>query len=205
MTLYMVCLYIVSVSRESLGTLTLIMVSMIHPIISVPLGKFANCLYNLMFETAFKKYFQNSSSFFAKFSRRFFTLTLNAYLTFVGGCMYYLFKSSINFRESSEFILVAMNDFKNVIFDKCKCQTKDDNPDCVNDDTNFQNYLTFLPNEVFLLLLTILPFSFHFIHALLVNSPHPVQMLDFILGKTKKHEVFNIFNDVVELEALKAT
>ena len=89
-TLYLVCLYIVAVSRESLGTLTFIMVALIHPIISVPLGKFAHCIYKLLFESCFNKYLQNSSKCGAKFCLRFFTLSLNAYLTFAACCMYYL-------------------------------------------------------------------------------------------------------------------
>ena len=44
----MCSLYVVAVSRESLGTLTFIMVAMIHPLISIPFAKFANCLYSLL-------------------------------------------------------------------------------------------------------------------------------------------------------------
>ena len=44
MTIYMTCLYIISVSRESLGILSLIMVLMLHPVVCFIFGKFSDCI-----------------------------------------------------------------------------------------------------------------------------------------------------------------
>ena len=181
MTLYMICLYVVAVSRESLGTLTFIMVGMIHPAISVTFGISARSVYTLMFQTCLKTFFQRSH-IFTKFILRFFTLTLNAYLSLIACCMYYLFEISIEFRDSSEWILIAMNDFKNVIFNACICPTIDVGDHCVNYDTNFQNYLTFLPNKTLLQLFMLIPISFHFIHSVFLFKTPPIPLLDFILG-----------------------
>lgn len=101
-----------------------------------------------------------------------------------------------------------MNDFKSAIFDKCKCPSKDIAPICVNNDTNFQNYLIFLPNEILLILFIALPFCFHLVHSLFLNTHTPVPMIDFILGtvkqKTKENMASESDNDEneIELEAL---
>ena len=47
MTIYMICLFIISISRESLGVLTVIMVMMLHPVVCYIFGKFFDCLYKI--------------------------------------------------------------------------------------------------------------------------------------------------------------
>ena len=47
MTIYMICLIIISISRESLGVLTVIMVIMLHPVVCYIFGKFFDCLYKI--------------------------------------------------------------------------------------------------------------------------------------------------------------
>ena len=47
MTIYMISLIIISISRESLGVLTVIMVLMLHPVVCYIFGKFFDCLYKM--------------------------------------------------------------------------------------------------------------------------------------------------------------
>ena len=47
MFVYMICLFIISISRESLGVLTVIMVMMLHPVVCYIFGKFFDCFYKM--------------------------------------------------------------------------------------------------------------------------------------------------------------
>ena len=100
--------------------------------------------------------------------------------------MYYLWKTSIEYRRTSESIVAAMNDFKKLNFDFCTCKDKTDKEECINKDTNFQNHLTIIPNEILLLTFMLYPLVCHLIHSfiksLLDDASSPITLLDFILG-----------------------
>ena len=186
MTLYMCCLYIVSVSRESLGTLTIVMVMMINPVIAVPLGRFSECLHKL-FWISTKKCHKGRG--FGMFCSRLFVMSFNVYLTIIAGIVYVLFKASIEFRLASEFKLVSRFDFKNSIFNKCDCPTVQSASHCADVDMNFQNLLIFLPSEYLLLAFLIAPFTLHVLYSLMFHLPKPIPMLQFILGKKENNDL----------------
>ena len=103
----------------------------------------------------------------------------------IGCIMYYLFKQSIDHRASSKDPLTAMFDFKEVIFNKCDCPPDTIKKHCKEVDLNFQNLLSFLPNEAFLLALMIVPFVLHILHSLnstLWKITPPISMLNFVIG-----------------------
>ena len=192
MTLYMCCLYIVSVSRESLGTLTIIMVMMLNPVIALPLGRFSQCLHKLFWistKQCHKGKGLSNEKNFGKFCSRFFVMSFNVYLTIIAGIVYILFKASIEFRLSSEFNLVSIFDFKNSIFNKCDCPTVESGSQCADVDMNFQNLLIFIPSEYLLLGFLIAPFTLHVLYSLMFHLPKPIPMLQFILGKKENNDL----------------
>ena len=185
MILYMCCLYIVSVSRESLGTLTIIMVMMLNPVIAIPLGKFIEFLHKLFLKASKGKDFPKTSCI-GQFCSRFFVFSFNVYLTIIASIIYRLFEASTDYRLSSEMKLVARFDFKNSIYDRCACPKSDSASHCSEVEMNFQNLLIFLPSEYFLLAFLITPFFLHVIHSLLFDLPKPIPMLQFILGNNQE-------------------
>ena len=204
MVLYMCCLYIVSVSRESLGTLTVIMVMMLNPVIAVPLGKFTGFLHKLLIKCSKGKDFPQTSKL-GKFCSRLFVFSFNIYLTVIAMIVYSLFRASIDYRLSSDKKLVAMFDFKNSIFDRCTCPESNSASHCSDVDMNFQNLLIFLPSEYFLLAFLITPFFLHIIHSLCFDLPKPIPMLQFILGtkQEEQNEVSTESSNDLEMDVLQ--
>ena len=120
--------------------------------------------------------------------------------------MYYLFKQSMAHRESSEFPLVAMFDFKEIKFNRCECKPETTQGHCYEVEYNFQNYIAFLPNEAFLLSLFIVPFLMHVLHAALLHLTPPVTMLNFVLGsRYEGEEKESMAIDEIEMEPMNTT
>ena len=193
---------------ESLGVLTIIMVLMLHPAICFVFGKFSDCIYRivcLIYRKTCKKQDSrktNCSNFFA----RLFVLSLNVYIALIGCIMYYLFKQSMAFRESSDVTKVAMFDFKGVKFNRCECPDNTKRPDCFDVKDNFQNYFNFLPNEAFLLSLIVVPFLMHVFHVALLHLTPPVPMLNFVLGSKYEDDVQESKAiDEIEMEPMDIT
>lgn len=141
---------------------------MIHPAVVVPFGVFANVMYGIIAFCCIKPLARNickNEGNFQKIIGRMFTLTFNAYLSFVGIAMYYLFKSSVTYRQTSEFFLVARHDFKGLIFNRCDCESKSNGTHCINTDTNFQNIFSTVPNEIILLIFMIYPMITHLVYS----------------------------------------
>lgn len=177
-----------AVSRESIGTLTAMMGAMIHPLVVVPFGIFATSLSegigfckNKLFGSKLEKIALKINGVLKRVFARLFVMTFNAYLSLVGIAMYYLFRSSVSYRKSSDVILVAKNDYKGLIFNKCMCNDTIDEK-CLNNDTNFQNLFSIVPNEIMLLIFVICPMAIHILHSLMVYSSKPVTLVEFILG-----------------------
>ena len=189
--LYTCCLYIVAVSRESVGTLTITMGTMIHPIVAIPIGMTANTISAIagsFVPAKMEKFLKKRSKYTIQCVSRLCTLTFNAYLSLVGAAMYYLFKSSVEYRKTSEYFLVALNDFKGLILNKCLCQSKSDGEHCINKDTNFQNLLSIIPNEILLLVFMIFPLICHVLHSFLKDAQPPITLYEFIVGKKMTEE-----------------
>ena len=175
-TFYLVCLSIINFSMESLGIFTIFMVAMIHPIISIPFGKFGNCIHKLCFD----QQVMQSSNHCTKRASRFFTFTMNVYFTFSAHCTYYLIKMLISPSQSFAHNVVGMNDSNNSL---CLCSPEDEKPYCIIDDsTDFQNHSTFWQNEMTFVFFMVLPLILHIIHSLMIDylSP-PIPMIHFIL------------------------
>ena len=242
MTIYMICLYIISISRESLGVLTVIMVMMLHPVVCYIFGKFFDFLYKIFWHIHQKacklkpntpKCLKGSGYLsviyrsmtlmvlpehprvprkasknlrFKIFLARLFVMSLNMYISLIGAMMYYLFKQSMAYRESSEFPLVALFDFKEIKFNRCECKPETTQGHCYEVEYNFQNYIAFLPNEAFLLSLFIVPFLMHVLHAALLHLTCPVPMLNFVIGSKYEDEIQESENiNEIEMEPMNVT
>ena len=114
--------------------------------------------------------------------------------------MYYLFKQSIAYRKKSEFPLKAMFDFKNVIFNRCQCLSDPLKPHCFEVETNFQNIITFLPNELFLIALFTVPLAMHILQAALLKLTPPIPMINFVLGTKYEDEV--LVQEDIEMKSM---
>lgn len=116
-------------------------------------------------------------------------MSLNMYISLIGGIMYFLFKQSFSYRAQSEIPLEALFDFKEVKFNRCECPVDTTKSHCFEVDNNFQNYIAFLPSEAFLLSLFIVPFLMHVLQAALFHLTPPISMLNFVLGTKYEEEV----------------
>ena len=200
MTLFMCCLYIVAVSRESLGALTIIMVMMLNPVIAFPFGKFTRLVWILCRKSLGQFGFKHDSNF-GHFCTRFFVFSFNVYLTLIAGIVFILFYELIDFRLKSSFKLVSRFDFKNTIFDQCTCPKPDSASHCSNVDMNFQNLLIYLPSEYLLTAFLICSFLLHFLHSCLFSLPPPIPMLNFVMGTTNAE----VINEEFEMKPLQDT
>lgn len=128
MVVYMVSLYCVSISRETLALMTIIMVIMLNPLFCLPIGMVLKSMTKLLRKIC------------GNIQHPLFVISLNAYLGVIGIIMYCLFKATINFRKASEFPLKGIFDFNFLKFDRCECPpgTTKDYCHATNDD--YQNF-----------------------------------------------------------------
>ena len=180
-TLYMICLYVTAISRESLGIFTVIMVAMIHPLVSLSIGFFASCIHKLFhfcLRTTSMESVKNNPGLMS-FSRL-ANLSFNVYLSLIACLMFYLFRLSVAYREKADLILSAFNDFTGTIFNKCTCPSGDPRSECANNDDNVQNYLTHIPTEFLFLMFIFVPLGLHVFHSLFINQT--IHMTDVIFS-----------------------
>ena len=197
MVCYMATLYVVAVSRESLGTLTIIMVGMLNPLVAIPIGSLARSFGKKIWK--YEDATDNQGYCHCVF-RRLFTFSFNIYLFLIACSVMYVFEMSLMYRNrhtTATSSVKAKHDFKNLKFDQCFCKDeKNDGHYCVNNDKNFQNYLVILQNSIFIYSFIVCHLVFHIIHSLITKLPHPLPMLDFIMGhkevqKDQLHEDIN--------------
>ena len=190
---YITTLYLIAISRISLGFLAMINVGLIHPFISVPFGILAKFLS------------ERISKFCGccKVIQRLATFSINMYFTFIAVIIAYTFKMWILTIDESDLQSSYDLDFKNQGFDLCTCKLLKDsfNTTCANVEANLQNYLNTLPIDEILYFAILIPLFCHLIQSICVFLPAPIHMVDFLIGNCDQSEKDLEENDF-ELEDL---
>ena len=155
----------------------MLMVSMIHPIVSLTLGLSIKSLRQFVSNFWPKEYKVKSTIW-----KRLMTFSINVYLALIGMIIYYLILMDL--------CPLKEHDYKNQSYDKCYCdKLKLDNPqaDCNSDDEeNVQNMFVKFPIKNFSLGFSLVSLACHVIHSLTIAIPPPIPLIDFILGSSEK-------------------
>ena len=163
--IFMSCLLFVAIKRESSELLPVIMMVLLHPIATIPIGMFAKLVSHFLSAKLFKN--QSKSTTFIILGR-IFTYSLNFHLALIAAMIYYLFVLWIFFQNSTNV------NFSNKPFDQCLCDILPEYGDeCINNETqnSFQNVFLRVPVTSVLISFIFVSFGCHLIHALAFQVP----------------------------------
>ena len=96
--MYFLSMYVIAFARESLGSMTFIMIMMLHPAIVIPMGYLVECLKDLarfslnMFGF---HYDYDPQMVFQRWLRKFFTFSTVPYLAFIMGVSHLILYSGV--------------------------------------------------------------------------------------------------------------
>ena len=169
---YVISVFVLTIKRNFSIALSMLMVSMIHPILSVIFGLSIKSIRQV-----FSKICPNRIK--SKYWKRLLTFSINVYLAFIGLVIFYMIMIDI--------CLWKDYDYKNQSYDKCQCDDRRRNGlECENEDDNLQNYFNDFSIGYFILAFSSVSLTCHVIHSLTIAIPPPIPMIDFILGSKKE-------------------
>ena len=158
----------------------MLMVSMIHPIVSMTFGFSLRGFRQFVSNFWPKKYKVKSTIW-----KRLMTFSINVYLALIGMIIYYLILMDLCLWNDDEY--------KNQSYDNCWCGDGKNNQDerCKSDEEDVQNWLIQFSIENFVLAFALMSLACHVIHSLTIAIPPPIPMIDFILGSEKSKDKEN--------------
>ena len=127
--LYVISVIILTIKRNLSMAISMLMISMIHPIVSLTFGLSMKSLRQFISNFWPKKYKVKSTIW-----KRLMTFSINVYLSLIGMIIYYLILMDL--------CPLKENNYKNQNYDQCYCdKLKRDNQqaDCKNEEENVQN------------------------------------------------------------------
>ena len=165
---YIASIYFISISRQSFGFLAILLVLLVHPIVSVPIGVVTKVYHERLMKL----------KTCPKMVLRFLTFSINCYFALIMLIMLYLYNMWIYIKHTSDLILDL--DYTNQAFDQCACENYED---CSAETSDFQNILSSIEIGPFLYLFVLNPMICHIVHSFCTFLPEPIPLLDFILCK----------------------
>lgn len=202
MCLYVVCLLIISIKRESSPTLSIVMAITLHPVSTLLFGYSTKLVGDYIVS---RLYSRPSNKTWIKILRRVLTYSLNCHLAMVGALIYYLFDLWITFQNHTSI------NFENKSFNQCTCDILSaygHGEECTNDETqnSFQNRFLNIPIKEFLIALILTSISCHIIQSVIIWIPKPLGLLHLILGhgKTKGMDASTIPRNPYRFKIIKA-
>ena len=181
---YVICLVLVAIKRESSMVLSIIMVAVIHPIVTLALGILTKTIGTLVFKKCTPDgHFSRCANYLLTVIGRLCTYSINVHLTFLAGIVLYAF----NWWYSLE---VRDVDYANEAFNQCICKPTEEKKglQCPKPEfiTNFQNDVNSVPLHTLLLTFVILSIAFHIIQSVITFFPPPLRLFDFIFGPVQE-------------------
>ena len=185
MCLYVVCLLIIGIKRESSPTLSIVMAITLHPVSTSLFGYSTNLIGHYISSRLCSSH---SNKTWIKLLRRVFTYSLNCHLAMVGALIYCLFELWITFQNQTSI------NFENKSFNQCTCDILSaygHGEECTNDETqnSFQNRFLHVPIKEFFIALIITSISCHLIQSIIIWIPKPLGLHDLILGHWKAKDL----------------
>ena len=178
--LYIACLFLITVKRESDIILAGFMVVTVHPVLSLLIGVLMKTLGDFFFDNSCEVESTRLAKVYLILGRM-FTYSINLHFTFVSGTIYYLFQEWCLMKQSSNL------DYTNSAFDQCTCQKLKTLAACTNSDDDFQQKFIKYSIPTFLSIFFIASLICHFVQACLTILPPPIRLLDYMLGSIKVH------------------
>ena len=183
MGLYLVCLLLITIKRESSTVLSISMMIMLHPLATIPTGFFVKVIGQYLSKTLFKDTHPQKLIF--KLIKRVLTYSINCHLALIATMTYILYVLWMGFEMSSNL------NFSNKPFNQCECDILSDYGhayECTNKEAenSFQNQFLNVKLPVVIISLLVSSILCHIIQSILVQLPAPVTLLDFVLCHNKK-------------------
>lgn len=185
-TLYIISLLVMAISRRSTVVLPITMSVMLHPLVMVPIGVTTKAIEQYLMAKLFK-----TNSVTMKILHRLFTYSLNLHLALIATLLYYLYNIWIALE-----VMSSMN-FDNEPFNRCECIVLGEyGQQCQNKETenSFQNLLIGVSIRPFLIAFLVASILCHIIHSLAICFPAPIKFLDFVLGNSNSTSDTSISN-----------
>lgn len=175
---YMSCLFVIAIKREATIMISIVMMVMINPAITLAIGAFARTIGQLLSEKFPQLY---------KFHRlaRLFTYSINGHFTLVAALTIYMYDMWYSLQKRAEFAPTGD------LYDKCTCDVlKARNQVCINkkSEYSFQNEFLLVPLQTMLLTFLIISVICHMIQAFFFHLPAPIPLYQFIDGKEDKED-----------------
>ena len=153
----------------------MLMVSMIHPIVSMTFG-----LSIKSFRQFVSKFWPKKYKIKSTILKRLMTFSINVYLALIGMIIYYLILMDI--------CLLKGNDYGDH-YNRCYCDGSNSNdPKCNDPKLNLQHLFVQFSIDKFTLAFSLVSLACHVIHSLTIAIPPPIPMIDFILGSEKSKD-----------------
>ena len=170
---YMACLFVIAIKREATILISMIMMMMINPVITLSIGVFAKTV---------GKFSSKSFPPLNKFNilSRLFTYSINCHFAMIASMTMYMYKMWINLEKRAEFA------FSDNSFDKCTCDVLNEiGQDCSNRETgySFQNLFLLVDMQKLLFAFLVISMICHLIQSIFLNIPVPIPLFQFIVGK----------------------
>ena len=170
---FIASLLIIAIKREACILLSMIMMAMLNPVITLMCGFLAKKLGSFLTRKCPVMYKY-------KILARLFTYSINYHFAFIAGLTLYLHEMWITLGIAAGYA------FSNQSYDQCTCDILTEyGHDCINRETeySFQNMFLQIPMRTLLLTFLVTSISCHLIQALILHLPAPVPLFQFILGK----------------------
>ena len=170
---YMGCLFVIAIKRETTIVISLVMMVMINPVVTLANGVLAQTI-GKFFARKCPKLFK------VKVLSRLFTYSMNCHFAMIACLALYLYEMKITLGKLEEL------DFSDKLYDQCTCIILSEfGHACENRETDysFQNLFLIVPIRTLLLVFLITSLSCHLIQSFIIYLPAPIQLLHFVLQK----------------------
>ena len=109
---YIVCLFVISIKRETSIIISIVMMAMLHPLVTIVIGMFAKIIGQLLCKN-YPKFFKN------KILERMLTYSINLHFTIIAGLTIYFNEIWIISEKAARFA------FSSKSYDQCTCEILD--------------------------------------------------------------------------------
>lgn len=197
---YLALLFFLAIWRNCLDLLSIVLVLLIHPWVSIPIGIFAKAIgcgkrtcsvpQQEPFQSRTKSCYANCLTYL----NRLFTLSINLYFAFIGAITLFLLRTSIDYRKASSTPLKSKFDYKDQMkFERCGCigNMTEVDEDCLNPKEDFSNaFIEVTQTYLSVLILAFIGFCVlvHLVLSFSKKLPPPTPLFDFICGRTNRND-----------------
>ena len=181
LTLYVACLLVIGIKRESSPTLSIVMAILLHPASTLLLGYSVKLIGSYLMSRMINN---QSNSLVTKILSRFFTYSLNFHLTLIAAITFYLYELWVSFQNQTSI------NFENKSYNQCTCDILSEfghNDECINEETgnSFQNKFIYVPMEELLVAFLSTSFLCHLVQSFMLWIPPPLELFYFVRGCDK--------------------